>query len=148
MPKAARRRTLTFLVTPGHHAGDPGVRWIHNNRDTVLVKTALILNCEHFSRTQTYWLGPNLMPSNTVSARRWYVGGSEALKTIVAKAFHTFGVAIYSRPEDRPGGSLSQVYQDAPSLHVIDPYSQTDMDGARAGHGPRGGGAGLRQDPR
>jgi hypothetical protein len=129
VPRAERRRTLTFLVTPGHHAGGQGIRWVHENRDTVLAKTALILNCEHFSQTQTYWLGAGLMPSNTISAKRWYVGGSDQLKQIATKTFREFGVALYSRPEVRPGGELSQVYTDAPSVHIIDHiFYHTDMD--------------------
>jgi hypothetical protein len=130
IPRAQRRRTLTFLITPGHHAGDPGVRWIKENRDTMLAKTALILNCEHWSQTQTYLLGASLMPSNTIGARRWFLNGSDVLKKIIDKAVHTFGIALYSRPEDRAGGSLRVIYDDVvPSFHLIDHvFYHTDAD--------------------
>ena len=129
VPKEQRPRTLMFLITPGHHAGSPGARWVHENRASLLAKTALILNCEHFAQTQTYWLGSGIMASNTVGARRWFVGGSAALKELATKTFRNFGVALYSRPETRPGGELSQVYLDAPCVHIIDHvYYHTDMD--------------------
>ena len=72
-----------------------------------------------------------LVGSNAISARRWFVGGSDRLKAIVASSFKTFGIAICSRPETRPGGELGVVYTDAPSFHIID-YAiyHTDLDSA------------------
>jgi len=97
----------------------------------MFAKTALIVNCEHTSQTQTYLIGNSLVASNAVSARRWYVGGSDKLKAIVANSFKTFGVAIYSRPEARPGGELGVVFTDAPSFHIIDhAFYHTDLDTA------------------
>jgi hypothetical protein len=55
-----------------------------------------------------------------VSARRWYVGGSDALRNLVRKTFQEFGVAIYHKSELSPGGELSQIYRKAPSFHIID----------------------------
>jgi hypothetical protein len=64
-----------------------------------------------------------------VGARRWYVGGSDQLKTIVMKDFKDYGMALFSRPEGRPGGELGVFYQDAPSFHIIDSVVyHTDMD--------------------
>jgi hypothetical protein len=95
----------------------------------MFAKTALIVNCEHTSQVQTYLIGNSLVASNAVSARRWFVGGSDELKAIVAKSFKTFGIAIYSRPEARPGGELGVVYTDAPSFHIIDhAIYHTDLD--------------------
>jgi hypothetical protein len=131
VPKAQRRRTMTFATTSAHHAYAPeaGIHWIHEHMPAFFAKTALIVNCEHTSQTQAYWLGAGLMPSNTVSARRWFVGGSDQLKSIVANAFKTFGVAIYSRPEAGAGGELSVLDTDAPSVHIIDhTFYHTDMD--------------------
>ena len=80
---------------------------------------------------QTYLVGNSLVGSNAVSARRWFVGGSDRLKAIVASSFKTFGIAIYSRPETRPGGELGVVYTDAPSFHIIDhAIYHTDLDRA------------------
>jgi hypothetical protein len=85
-----------------------------------LDRTALIVNCEHPSQTQTYRLGSGLMTSTETSARRWFVGGSEALRRIVLGSMKEFGVAVYARPEGRPGGELQHIYTRAPSFHVID----------------------------
>src|SRR3989454_5556671 len=132
VPKSQRRRTMTFFTSSAHHSPsgeNAGLRWIHNNMQAMFAKTALIVNCEHTSQVQTYLVGNSLVGSNTVSARRWFVGGSDQLKAIVAKSFKTFGIAIYSRPETRPGGELGVVFTDAPSFHIIDhAIYHTDLD--------------------
>ena len=132
LPRAERKRTMVFFTSSAHHAPsgeEAGIRWIHNHRQDLFQKTALIVNCEHTSQVQTYLIGNSLVGSNTISARRWYVGGSDALKKIVATTFKNFGIAIYSRPETRPGGELGNVYMDAPSVHVIDhTIYHTDLD--------------------
>ena len=132
IPKGQRRRTMTFLTTSAHHSpsGDnAGIRWVHNNMREMFSKTALIVNCEHTAQVATFLIGETLYASNQVSARRWYIGGSNQLKTIIMKNFKDYGMALYSRPEGRPGGELSQVYQDAPSFHIIDhTVYHTDMD--------------------
>jgi peptidase M28-like protein len=132
LPKSQRRRTMTFFTSSAHHSPsgeDAGLRWIHNNMQSMFAKTALIVNCEHTSQVQTYLVGNSLVASNAISARRWFVGGSDRLKAIVANSFKTFGIAIYSRPETRPGGELGVVYTDAPSFHIIDhAIYHTDLD--------------------
>ncbi|HKB11060.1 MAG TPA: M28 family peptidase [Vicinamibacterales bacterium] len=132
VPKAQRRRTMTFFTSSAHHSPsgeEAGLRWIHNHMQAMFAKTALIVNCEHTSQVQTYLVGNSLVASNAISARRWFVGGSDRLKVIVANSFKTFGIAIYSRPETRPGGELGVVYTDAPSFHIIDhAIYHTDLD--------------------
>src|SRR5262245_10400545 len=132
VPKAERRRTMTFFTSSAHHSPsgeNAGLRWIHNNMQAMFAKTALIVNCEHTSQVQTYLVGNSLVGSNAVRARRWFVGGSDQLKAIVARSFKTFGVAIYSRPETRPGGELGIVFTDAPSFDIIDhAIYHTDLD--------------------
>jgi len=134
IPAAERRRTMTFFTSSAHHSPsgeEAGLRWIHNHMQAMFAKTALIVNCEHTSQVQTYLVGNSLVGSNAVSARRWFVGGSDRLKAIVADSFKTFGIAIYSRPETRPGGELGVVYTDAPSFHIIDhAIYHTDLDRA------------------
>ena len=134
LPRAQRRRTMTFFTSSAHHSPsgeEAGLRWIHNHMQSMFAKTALIVNCEHTSQVQTYLVGNSLVGSNAVSARRWFVGGSDRLKAIVASSFKTFGIAIYSRPETRPGGELGVVYTDAPSVHIIDhAIYHTDLDRA------------------
>jgi len=136
MPKSKRRRTMTFFTTSAHHSPsgpNASMRWIHTNMKEMWAKTALIVNCEHTAQVATFLVGNALIGSNQVSARRWFVGGSDQLKVIVAKTFKDYGIALYSRPEARPGGELGVVYTDAPSFHIIDhTVYHTDMDTLRA----------------
>jgi Peptidase family M28 len=120
LPKEQRRRTITFVTTPDHHHGASGIKWINQNMRGFLDKTALIVNCEHPSQTQTYRLGAGIMTSTETSARRWFVSGSETLRRVVLSSMKEFGVAVYARPEGRPGGELQHIYTRAPSFHVID----------------------------
>ena len=131
-PKGQRRRTMTFFTTSAHHSPsgqNASIRWIHNNMKQMWAKTALLVNCEHTAQVATFLVGDTLYGSNQVSARRWFVGGSDQLKAIVMKNFKDYGMALFSRPEPRPGGELGQVFTDAPSFHIIDQIVyHTDMD--------------------
>lgn len=131
IPKENRRRTITFVTTPDHHHGANGIKWINQNMHDFLARTAVIVNCEHPSQTQTYRLGGGIMTSTETSARRWFVGGSDALRKLALQSFKTFGVAVYARPEGRPGGELQHIYTQAPSFHVIDHvFYHSDIDTA------------------
>jgi hypothetical protein len=118
VPQAQRPRTLVFLTTPDHHHGSEGIHWVRDNYDWSNV--ALIVNAEHPSQTLLYSLDAGLMTANEVSARRWFVGGSDALRALVRQTFREFGVATYRKSEVSPGGELSQIYAKAPSFHIID----------------------------
>ncbi len=118
VPQAQRPRTLVFLTTPDHHHGSEGIHWVRDNYDWS--KVALSVNAEHPSQTLLYNLDAGVMTANEVSARRWYVGGSDALRTLVRRTFREFGVATYRKSELSPGGELSQIYMKAPSFHIID----------------------------
>jgi hypothetical protein len=118
VPQARRPRTLVFLTTSDHHHGSAGIRWVRDNYDWS--KVALIVNSEHPSQTLLYNLDAGLMTANEVSARRWYVGGSDALRTLVRRTFREFGVATYHKSEVSPGGELLQIHMKAPSFHIID----------------------------
>ena len=64
---------------------------------------------------------PNgMILANTVSARRWFVGGTDRLRDLVLDSVQAFGVSIYTRPELRPGGELGRFSNQAPSVHIID----------------------------
>jgi hypothetical protein len=89
VPQARRPRTLVFLTTSDHHHGSVGIRSVRDNYDWS--KVALIVNCEHPSQTLLYNLDAGLMTANEVSARRWYVGGSDALRSLVRSSFREFG---------------------------------------------------------
>ena len=111
LPQAQRPRTFVFLTTPDHHHGSAGIHWVRDHYDWG--KVALIINAEHPSQTPLYSLDAGMMTANEVSARRWFVGGSDALRALVRKTFWEFGVATYRKSEVSPGGELSQVYQKA-----------------------------------
>ena len=132
IPRAQRRRTMTFFTTAAHHSPSgeqAGVSWVHNNMQAMFAKTALLVNLEHTAQVATYLIGETFISSNHVSARRWYVGGTDRLRDIVLKTFKEYGIALYSRPEGRPGGELGEVFTDAPSFHIIDhTVYHTDMD--------------------
>jgi peptidase M28-like protein len=136
IPKANRRRNMWFFTTSAHHSpsGDQGgIGWIRANKKTMLDKTAVLLNCEHTAQVATFVIGGSLIASNTVSARRWFVGGSDELKAIVDKTFKQYGIALYSRPEVRPGGELGGMASAAPSFHIIDhTVYHTDLDTLQA----------------
>ena len=120
IPQAERRRTIKFVTTSGHHAGSLGTKWMSDNKATFLAKTALMINCEHVSVTQTYPWGPNLRKSNQTDARRWWVYGSDKLADTVLNAYRTFGVAVYHEMEPNASGDMGQVSKDAPSMQLIE----------------------------
>jgi Peptidase family M28 len=130
IPKEQRRRTLKFVTTSGHHNGSLGVKWMHDNKATFLAKTALLLNCEHVSVTQTYYWGPNLRKSDTMDARRWWVYGSDKLADLALNAYRTFGVAVYHEMEPNASGDMGQASLDAPSVQMIESpaFYHTDHD--------------------
>jgi hypothetical protein len=130
IPKAQRRRTLKFVTTSGHHNGSLGVKWMHDNKDTFLAKTALLLNCEHVSVTQTYYWGANFRKSDQTDARRWWVFGSDKLAETALKAYRTFGVAVYHEMEPNASGDMGQASLDAPSVQMIESpaFYHTDQD--------------------
>ncbi|HEV3062547.1 MAG TPA: M28 family peptidase [Vicinamibacterales bacterium] len=130
IPKEQRRRTIKFVTTSGHHNGSLGVKWMHDNRTTFLAKTALLLNCEHVSVTQTYYWGQSLRKADTMDARRWWVYGSDTLATLALDAYRTFGVAVYHEMEPNASGDMGQASLDAPSVQMIESpaFYHTDYD--------------------
>ena len=139
IPKEKRRRTLRFVSTSGHHGdgitpGSLGTRWLHDNRETALARTALVINAEHVSAVQVHWdrLGPGLRWSNNISARRWWVNGSDKLASLVLNAYQTFGVTIYEDMDRTTTGDMSHVDRDAPSVQLIESalFYHTDLDRA------------------
>ena len=132
VPPSQRRRTLKFVTTSGHHAGSLGVRWMHDNKATFLAKTALAMNAEHVSAIQIHWdrFGPGLRRSNNISARRWFLNGSDKLAAIVLNAYKKFGVTIYEDMDPIASGDMGSIERDVPSLQLIESalYYHTDHD--------------------
>ena len=63
IPKAQRRRTMTFFTTSAHHSPsgeNAGARWVHNNMKQMFAKTALLVNCEHTAQVATFLVGETL----------------------------------------------------------------------------------------
>ncbi|HEY6211075.1 MAG TPA: M28 family peptidase, partial [Vicinamibacterales bacterium] len=107
MPKEARKRTIVFLGTTGHHNTGPGAAvggvWLNDpaNKAALFAKTALSINCEHPSTIQTYvrpryLTGDVLHWSTMYTAQQWYAGGPARpeLTAIAVKAFKEFGVPL------------------------------------------------------
>ncbi len=131
IPQAQRRRRMTFLTTSAHHAPlpDGGIYWSRDNMDAFWEQTALIVNCEHVAVSSTYFIGPNLVGSTAVAARRWYMQGSDELEAIVANAFKMFGVTTYTPPATGAGGELGPLRGKAPGFHVLaDIFYHTELD--------------------
>jgi len=100
IPQANRGRTIRIAGTPGHHNnlnGSIGVRWMADNRQTVLAKTAIVINSEHTSHALIDRFGPTLEPTNAVAPYMWGVNGSPALQRIAGAAFDGFGITRWAR---------------------------------------------------
>ena len=120
IPRAQRKRSITFVGTAGHHAGSPGTRWMHDNRDTYFAKTALAINLEHLSYDDTANWGATIRKSNAISPRRWWVYGSPKLVDIVAGSFLTFGVPIIVDMDTSASGDMGVMARDLATMQTID----------------------------
>jgi hypothetical protein len=118
VPAAERRRTIRFLGSVGHHAG-PGTRWLHDNRETALAKTALIINLEHVAAVRTKYWGPRLRMTTAVSPMRWWVYGSQALLAVALESFGRFNVGLTADMDPNASGEMGAIERDAPSMQVI-----------------------------
>jgi len=118
VPQAQRKRKMIFLGSAGHHGG-PGTRWLHDERATVLAKTALIINLEHVSAVRTKYWGPRLRKSNAVAPMRWWVWGSKPLLDIALASFARFNVGLTADMDTGASGEIGQVARDVPSMQVI-----------------------------
>ena len=133
IPKEQRRRTITFMAPIGHHVTpDFSLQKLHDNRATFFARTALIINAEHVTTTQTYLFGTMLRKSNAATAHRFFVGRSPRLAQILVEDFKLFGVALYELPSTRFGvaGDLVKFTEDAPGIEVIESnaFYHSDLD--------------------
>jgi hypothetical protein len=130
IPKEKRRRSITFVASSGHHAGSPTTQYMHDHRDIMLAKTALILNCEHVSHNDLLQWSTHLRASNAIQERRWWVYGSDRLMDIAQKAFLEFGVTLVAEMDPNASGDMGHIERDAPSIQVIDSpeLKHTDWD--------------------
>ncbi|HEV3056669.1 MAG TPA: M28 family peptidase [Vicinamibacterales bacterium] len=133
IPRARRRRTMTFMVPVGHHVTpDVSLQKLHDTGKAFFAKTALIINAEHVTTTQTYLYGNVLRKSNTVTAHRFFVGRSRRLAELLVDDFRMFGVGLYELPSTRfaVAGDLSKLTEDAPGIEVIESnaFYHSDQD--------------------
>jgi hypothetical protein len=118
IPQAQRRRNIRFIGSAGHHGG-PGARWLHDEREKELAKTALMINLEHVAGVRTKYWGPKLRKTNAVSPMRWWVWGSRSLLDIALNSFARFNVGLTADMDPGASGEMGAVARDAPSMQVI-----------------------------
>ncbi len=118
VPQAQRRRGIRFMGSAGHHGG-PGARWLHDNRDTALAKTALVINLEHVAVVRTKYWGEALRKTTAVSPMRWWVWGSDALLDIALDTYRRFNIGITADMDTSATGEIGWLDRDAPSIQLI-----------------------------
>ena len=115
---AALDSSVCRFAHGGHHGG-PGARWLHDERDKELAKTALMINLEHVAAVRTKYWGPSLRKTNAVSPMRWWVWGSKPLLDIALNSFSRFNVGLTADMDNGASGEMGAVARDAPSMQVI-----------------------------
>ena len=118
IPQAQRRRNLIFMSSLGHHSG-PGARWLHDEKESAMADTTMLINLEHVALVRTKYWGPELRMMNAVSPMRWWVWGSQDMLDVVLDAFQSFNVATTGDMENRASGEMGSVARDVPSMQVI-----------------------------
>jgi len=136
MPQAERRRTIRIVGSPGHHGGggSPGVRWMADNKATVLAKTAYLINLEHTGHARVERSGNSLYTVNVQGTFGWGATGSPAAIGIATRAYDLF--LVPRRPGVNSGGPGAESNLIAPfvaaSTGVIHaaPFYHTDAEAA------------------
>jgi Peptidase family M28 len=118
VPAAARRRTIRFVGSAGHHGG-PGARWFHDNKDAALAHTVLAINLEHVAAVRTQYWGNHLRQTTGVSPMRWWVWGSRPLLDVVRDSFSRFNVGVTADMDPGASGEMGAMDHDVPSIQVI-----------------------------
>jgi hypothetical protein len=119
IPKEKRRRNMIFIGTAGHHVGSPNAIYLRDKRADLLAKTALMINCEHVSASQTLNWDTRLRRSTAVWPRRWNVNGSAKLTDLVLSAYRTFGVGVVGDMDPTATGEMGAIFRLTPSLQLI-----------------------------
>lgn len=116
MPKDARRRTIVFLGTTGHHnsTAESGA-WLAQHPET-FAKTAVLFNCEHTGAAATSHTATRL--GNDAAVSTWFAGG-DRLADIAARALDAFGVPTYPESAATPAGEIGRYFHLAPSIQVM-----------------------------
>ena len=127
VPRADRRRSITFIGTAGHHVGSPNAPYLRDQG--MLEKTALMINCEHIAPTQFVAFNTELRLTNTVTPRRWWVHGSQQLLDLTLDAYRTFGVSVIGEMAGRATGEMMSIDRAAPSVQLIRSPEHKHTDG-------------------
>ena len=116
VPKDARKRTIVFLGTTGHHnsTAESGA-WLAQHPET-FAKTAVLLNCEHTGAVATSHTATRA--ANDAAVSTWFAGG-DRLADIAAKALDAFGVPTYPDSAATPAGEIGRYFHLAPSIQVM-----------------------------
>jgi hypothetical protein len=99
--------------------GSPNAIYLRDKRADLLAKTALMINCEHVSASQTLNWDTRLRRSTTVWPRRWNVNGSAKLTDLVLAAYKTFGVGVVGDMDPTATGEMGAIFKLTPSLQLI-----------------------------
>jgi Zn-dependent M28 family amino/carboxypeptidase len=122
IPQSARRRTIVFVGTSGHHNSGPNsAAWLAEHQAELFKKAALLINCEHTAAAAPELLGEAIRLVAGEAGFLWYGGGNQRPKLQEAsyKAFQQFGVPIYAEPENgTPGGEASRLWQFVPAVQA------------------------------
>ncbi len=127
VPQTARRRSITFIGTAGHHVGSPNAAYLRDQG--MLENTALMINCEHIAPTQFVAFNTELRLTNTVTPRRWWVHGSQQLLDMTLDAYRTFGVSLIGEMDGRATGEMMSIDKAAPSVQLIRSPEHKHTDG-------------------
>jgi hypothetical protein len=119
IPKEKRRRNMIFIGTAGHHVGSPNAIYLRDKRADLLARTALMINCEHVSASQTLNWDTTLRRSTAVWPRRWNVNGSAKLTDLVLSAYRTFNVGVVGDMDPTATGEMGAIFKLTPSLQLI-----------------------------
>ena len=119
VPRSERRRAVEIIGTPGHHnRARTGQAWLGENRETVLRRTALLINAEHTAHALVDHWGATLQPTNSLGPFQWSVNGSSELLTIASRSFDEFGIPRWAQMRGL-GGEVSRIATLVPSVNLM-----------------------------
>lgn len=119
VPRSQRRRSVEIIGTPGHHnRARTGQAWLRENRDTVLRRTALLLNAEHSAHALVDHWGAALHATNALGPFAWSVNGSPELLEIANRSFDEFGIPRWAQMNGL-GGEIARIEALVPSVNLM-----------------------------
>jgi hypothetical protein len=80
----------------------------------------MAINLEHMAVVDTHNWGTTLRKANNVSARRWWVNGSDKLVDLVGSSLLTFGVPLIADMDNGASGDMGSIARDLPTMQTIE----------------------------